>query len=152
MNGVAALYDITLTLGVDTPSGAKIAIGLPDELRIEPEGFECDGTITGAGSFTCERSVDANGVVSDKMLFIELGGSEPLTNGTTLTLSIGRIKNPISFKPTGSFYFASIVDRPNPTNRIFAVAPPIDPGQYWFVNLNDEDLIIRNSDAGNIEL
>ena len=86
------------------------------------------------------------------MLFIELGGSEPLTNGTTLTLSVGRIKNPISFKPTGSFYFASIVDRPNPTNRIFAVAPPIDPGQYWFVNLNNEDLIIRNSDAGNIEL
>ena len=53
VNGVAALYDITLTLGVDTPSGSKIAIGLPDELRIEPDGFECEGKITGAGSFTC---------------------------------------------------------------------------------------------------
>lgn len=86
------------------------------------------------------------------MIFIELHGSEPFTNGTTLTLSIGRIKNPISFKPTQSFYFASVVDRPDPENRIFAVAPPIDPGRYYFVNLNTEDLIIRNSEAGSIEI
>ena len=86
------------------------------------------------------------------MIFIELHGSEPFTNGTTLTLTIGRIKNPISFKPTQSFYFASVVDRPDPENRIFTVAPPIDPGRYYFVNLNTEDLIIRNSEAGSIEI
>lgn len=158
VNGVASLYDISLTLGVDTPAGAKIAIGLPEELKLEQAGFQCDGSITGSGSFSCKRKVegtDENGqeVYNDKMLFIELEGSEPFTNGTTLTLSVGPIKNPVSFKPTSSFYFASVVEKENAgPARVFAVAPPIDPEQYWFVNLNTEDLIIKNSEAGVIAM
>ena len=44
MNGVSSLFEVTLTLGVDTPAGAYLAIGLPDELDFDSDQpFTCSG-------------------------------------------------------------------------------------------------------------
>ena len=65
-------------------------------------------------------------------------------------MTLGRIKNPLSFKPTSSFYVASVIPNPDSPDRIFAVEPPIDPTAFYFVNRNTDDLFIRNSEAGEV--
>ena len=37
VNGVSSNYEITISLGVDTPNEAQIAIGLPEELEFDSE-------------------------------------------------------------------------------------------------------------------
>ena len=66
--------------------------------------------------------------------------AEPFVNGTTIRLTLGYIKNPLSFKSTASFYVASF--RPNPD----------DPDAYFYINENTDGLQIRNSEAGDITI
>ena len=88
------------------------------------------------------------------MPFIQLiadePNSEPFINGTTITLTLGYIKNPLSFKPTSSFYVTSIIPKPNPPARVFTEPPPLDPDAFYFINSNKDDLPIKNSEAGKV--
>ena len=101
------------------------------------------------GSISCDQRD-----TSFKMPFIQLiadePNSEPFINGTTITMTLGYIKNPLSFKPTSSFYVASILPKPDPPSRVFAQAPPIDTDAFYFINVNSDGLPIRNSEAGDV--
>ena len=148
MNGVSSLYEVTLTLGVDTPSGAKLAIGLPEELEFDvDQPFKCEGKMLG-GSTSCAK--DEN---YERMTFVTLtsDNGKEIVGGTTVIVALGFIKNPISFKPTSSFYVASVIENPNdPGGRVFATPPFLDKLAYYFVNENTDGLMIRNSETGKV--
>ena len=56
VNGVSSLLEVTLTLGVDTPNEAYLAIGLPAELEFDDTvDFTCEGKMNAAGSISCDK-------------------------------------------------------------------------------------------------
>ena len=153
VNGVSSIFEITISLGVDTPAGAQIAIGLPEELEFDSEqAFECSGRLNAPGSIECDQRTGRMPFIT---LLAEPNGNidpEPFRNGTTLILQLGHIKNPLSYKATSSFYIASIIPNPEAGTVVFAEEPPIDPEQYYFINENDTGLTIKNSEAGSITI
>ena len=147
VNGVSAIFEVTLSLGVDTPAGASLAIGLPEGLEFDgDQPFTCVGTLNVPGSVTCDQR-------SGRMPFVTLRADdshpEPFVNGTTVTLKLGSIKNPLSFKPTQSFYVASVLE----IDPDAADDPAVfDPSLYYFINENTAALLIRNSEAGAVTI
>ena len=99
-NGVKSIYQLTITLGVETAQDAYLELTIPDEISFEDTSV-CRGTRNLAENLNCV-------FVADRTRRISLTGDDPTEtgphpSGTTIQLEIGYLNNPLSLGATGFF-------------------------------------------------
>jgi hypothetical protein len=139
INGVSAIYTVSLTIAVDTPASTPININLPEQLEFdETLPFVCRGTLELIESLPCigeYRNVIEIRLTRENSINAERQGI--YSNGTTVQFEVGHLKNHLSLAPTDTFKVKSYA-------RVNA--------DVFLINQNTTGLEIRNSEAGKISM